>query len=107
MSNKIMTINQPLRLTEALIMVEGEVVRARTKWPSITGSAHHHYAVLKEELDETWDEIKHDNLPKARAEMLQVAAMAIRFLMEAGEPQQQPVPQPKWEDLDHTETEWS
>ena len=45
-------------------------------------SAHEGYAILKEELDELWDEIKkkqHDPA-KLEAEARQVAAMAIRFI---------------------------
>ena len=40
--------------------------------------------VLLEEVDEAWDEIKRDDLKAARKEMIQVAAMAIRFLVEVG-----------------------
>lgn len=45
-------------------------------------SAHEGYAVLKEEVDEMWDEIKTNNIVKAREEAIQVAAMAIRFLCD-------------------------
>ena len=47
-------------------------------------SAHEGYAVLKEEVDELWDEIKlkeHLRLPyKLQREAIQVAAVAMRFL---------------------------
>lgn len=45
-------------------------------------SAHEGYAVILEELDEVWDEIKTDRFEAAKAEMLQVAAMAIAFIVE-------------------------
>lgn len=49
-------------------------------------SAHEGYAILKEEVDELWDEVKNDKEPyrKARmyAEAKQVAAVAIKFLMD-------------------------
>jgi hypothetical protein len=45
-------------------------------------SAHEGYATLKEELDEAWDEIKRNNPIRTREEMIQVAAMAIRFLYD-------------------------
>jgi hypothetical protein len=45
-------------------------------------SAHEGYAVIRQELDEAWDEIKRNNLEAARREMIQVAAMAIRFLVD-------------------------
>jgi NTP pyrophosphatase (non-canonical NTP hydrolase) len=49
-------------------------------------SAHEGYAVLLEEVDELWDEVKKN--PKSRdphkmaAEARQVAAMALRFLVD-------------------------
>lgn len=45
-------------------------------------SAHEDYAVILEELDEMWDEIKKDNIENARLEAYQVAAMALAFLLE-------------------------
>ena len=46
-------------------------------------SAHEGYAVILEELDELWDEVKADG-PKdrMRAEAIQVAATAIRFIQD-------------------------
>ena len=44
-------------------------------------SRHWFYAILKEEVDETWDCIKKDELPDVlEAEIIQVAAMCLRFL---------------------------
>jgi hypothetical protein len=52
-------------------------------------SAHEGYAVIKEELDELWDEIKlkssERNPVNLREEAVQVAAMAIRFLVDIAE----------------------
>ena len=46
-------------------------------------SAHEGYAVLKEEVDELWDEVKAgQNKTRMRKEALQVAAMAIRFIQD-------------------------
>ena len=45
-------------------------------------STHEGYAVIKEELEELWDEVKVNNKEKARLEAIQVAAMAIRFIMD-------------------------
>jgi len=45
-------------------------------------SAHEGYAVLQEEVDELWDDVKHDNLPGALDEALQVAAMGVRFIYD-------------------------
>lgn len=44
--------------------------------------AHHGYAVILEEFDEMWDEIKANDPVKTRKECIQVAAMAIRYLMD-------------------------
>jgi hypothetical protein len=43
-------------------------------------SAHEGYAVLLEEVDELWQEIKHGSKKDAKAEAIQVAAMAIRLI---------------------------
>ena len=51
-------------------------------------SAHEGYAVILEELDELWDEVKknpskHPRLKEAmRSEAIQVAAMAVRFIID-------------------------
>lgn len=47
-------------------------------------SAHEGYAVILEELNELWDEIKkrEPSRPAMAAECVQVAAMAMRFLMD-------------------------
>ena len=39
-------------------------------------------AVLLKEVDEFWDEIKQNNAVGARAEAIQIAATALRFLVE-------------------------
>ena len=45
-------------------------------------SSHEAYGVIREELDEFWDAVKANDGPGARAEAVQVAAMALRFLVE-------------------------
>ena len=64
-----------------------EVTRAKSLWPRNFASMHEGYAVIAEELNkELWEIVcqKQPNrdLAKARAEALQVAAMAIRFAVE-------------------------
>lgn len=61
-----------------------ELIRAWSKHPGQFNNAHEGYAVLKEEVDELWDEVK-VNTAYTRGgmkEAIQTAAMAIRFVVE-------------------------
>lgn len=66
---------------EVLAAIAQEVQRARAKHKPMN-SAHEGYAVLVEELDEAWAEVKADRPEAARQEMVQVAAMAVRFILD-------------------------
>lgn len=46
-------------------------------------SPHHGYAIILEELDELWDEVRKrkPDVKNMRSEAVQVAAMAIKFIM--------------------------
>lgn len=71
-----------LREVERMLgAIRDEFHRARSLH-SPMNSPHEGYAVLKEEVDEMWDAIKQNNLGEARQEAVQVAAMALAFLME-------------------------
>ena len=63
--------------------VRSEIVYAIYKHAPMA-TCHEGYAVILEELDELWDEIKvkqiNRNVDKLRKEALQVATMAVRFL---------------------------
>lgn len=65
-------------------MVFDELERA-SRWPAMN-SAHEGYAVLLEEVDELWDHVKtrqpDRDLNKMTKEAVQVAAMAVRFMVE-------------------------
>jgi hypothetical protein len=61
-----------------------EELRAATTKFGAFHNSHEGYAVLKEEVDELWDEIKANRNNGAREEAVQVAAMAIRFLIDLG-----------------------
>jgi hypothetical protein len=52
---------------------------AATKFPPFA-SAHEGYSIILEEVDELWEEVRKGNKAKARAEAVQVAAMALRFI---------------------------
>jgi hypothetical protein len=80
----MLTENQKLFFVQtALTAVINEVDRAQSKHPPIN-SLHEGYAVILEELDEVWTEIKKRE-PDADAvykELVQVAAMAIRTIVD-------------------------
>ena len=71
-------------LADVLLEVANEYEFACEKFPMFN-SSHEGYAVLKEEVDELWDEIKNNTdtmtMIRQRAEAVQVAAMAIKFIM--------------------------
>lgn len=50
-------------------------------------NSHELYAVLKEEVDEFWDTVKGNTSesPEALYELLQVAAVALRYIIERGD----------------------
>lgn len=58
-----------------------ELRSARQKFPKFS-SAHEGFAILKEEVDELWEEVRSKSRTTAsmRAEAVQVAAMALRFI---------------------------
>mgnify|MGYP001558597287 CR=1 FL=1 len=62
-----------------------ELDRACSLYPPL-GNPHEGYAVILEELDELWDEVKKKqgerSVEKLRKEAVQVAAMALRFIAD-------------------------
>jgi hypothetical protein len=71
--------------TEAELICDNiirEYKEARLKHKKMN-SMHEGYAVILEELDEAWEQIKKDNKIKTRGEIYQVAAMCLAFLIEA------------------------
>lgn len=70
-------------MEDTLAEVALELKSARRNFPAIH-SAHEGYAVLKEEVDELWEEVKGNKDPQSyvrmRKEAIQVAAMAIRLI---------------------------
>jgi len=65
-----------------IVEIIHEYNRATKKFGSFT-STHEGYAVILEELDELWDEIKNNsNKEKLRGEAVQLAAMTFRFIVD-------------------------
>jgi hypothetical protein len=77
-----------MKIEAALDAVVNEYYSA-TEHHGPFNSAHEGYSVILEELDELWDEIKlkrsERNPVNLREEAVQVAAMAIRFLVDIAE----------------------
>lgn len=76
----------PGEILAALDDVEASYLAARRKHAPMRGP-HEGYAVLLEEVDELWDEVKRwqpddDNNAALRKEARHVAAMALAFLIE-------------------------
>ena len=71
-----------MKLGDILEAIREELDRA-SKWPPFN-SAHEGYAILAEEVDELWAHVKTNqtkrDLTAMRAEAIQVAAMAIKFV---------------------------
>lgn len=61
--------------------IAAEADLARVQHPPFN-SAHEGWAVLFEEVDECWDEVRADNLERAIAEAVQAGAMALRFVAD-------------------------
>jgi hypothetical protein len=65
-----------------------EVLRATSFFEPLN-SPHEAYGVIKEELDEYWEEVKlynprknRDTRPRQREELIQLAAMAVRAVLD-------------------------
>lgn len=75
-----------IKLIQALENVRAEVLIAKKVTPGNFHNQHEAYAVILEEVDELWDEIKknqrHYDMKAQRKEATQAAAMLIRFLVE-------------------------
>lgn len=72
-----------MKKERALALVKEELECATLKFGCF-GSCHEGYAIIKEELDELWEAIKDKKADHAHIarEAQQVAAMAIRFLID-------------------------
>lgn len=79
-------IDYTASLTTALNEISTEVLRAKTLFPTNFHNQHEAYAVILEEFDELWDEIKKNHkyydLAAQRTEATQAAAMLVRLMVE-------------------------
>lgn len=81
-------------ITAALFGREGEIAeevvdeldRARWKFGPMAGP-HEGWAVIREEVDELWEDVKANRGrgPEARKEAIQIAAMAMRYVLDVSE----------------------
>lgn len=79
-------IDYEKKYKESSKLVEAELIRAKSLYPKPYANQHEAYAVILEELDELWDEIKKKqsnyDIDAQRKEAVQLAAMAHRFIIE-------------------------
>ena len=64
--------------------IKYEIRHAKQKWPGDFKNTHEAYAVIKEEFDELWDEIRKKNPERERLrhEAVQTTAMLFRLIVE-------------------------
>lgn len=79
-----MAIPSEAMIQAMLKIIAAEYSAARTKFRAMA-SAHEGYAVILEKMDELWGEIKANQPEKAKQEAIQVAAMALAFLLEVSD----------------------
>jgi hypothetical protein len=85
--NRGMTKNERILLTNVPIECRNELHSAMVTHGSMK-SSHEGYAVILEEVDELWEEVKKnpkkhpEALENMRKEAIQVAAMAMRFVID-------------------------
>ena len=71
--------------TKLLTTVAAELERARARYAPFN-SAHEGWAVILEEVDELWEEVRkrqgERDLARMQREAIQIAAMALRFALD-------------------------
>lgn len=76
-------VEKEAKVTQLLFEIQQELYRALRLYPS-QNSLHGAHSVLREEFEELWEEIrkKTPNLETTKEEAIQVAAMALRLILE-------------------------
>ena len=81
-TSKLFTIEDEEYIDKLLGLVKGELKLAVEKFPPFH-SAHEGYAIIREEVDELWEDVKaNKGYDVAFNEAIQVAAMAVRYLYD-------------------------
>ncbi len=70
-------------ITNVVCDIIDGVASARKKHPAPYHSPHEGMSILREEVDELWDEIKSDApVERMREEAMHVAVVAVRFILD-------------------------
>lgn len=85
------TASQELKIDLVMSAIKCELQRALRLHPSGMHSPHEAYGVIAEEFHEFFLEMVANDRPKQTKEMIQVGAMAARFILELGEFGRDPV----------------
>lgn len=70
----------------AELAIWDELRRSLADYPRVWRSVEEGAMVLGEEMDELWDDVRGNRIGRARAEAVQVGAMAVRFIADLYEP---------------------
>lgn len=72
---------------QVLALIDAELERAVSRFDSFH-SPHEGWAVIKEEMDELWEHVRSNTGTErgAMVEAMQIAAMALRYIYDLGEP---------------------
>lgn len=73
-----------MELNDLLPLLDKEIKTASAKY-GLLHNSHEHYAVLQEEVDEWWDAVKGNIADCCQYELIQVAAVALRYVLERGD----------------------
>lgn len=73
-----------MELYELIPLLQNEIAFGHALYGSYHNS-HEHHSVLLEEVEEWWDAVKRNTDGKEMYELIQVAAVALRYVMERGD----------------------
>lgn len=78
-----LTSKQADALQHILTDIHTEIVKARVKHPPMN-TPHEGSSVIREEFEELWEHVRADTgqTPEARKEAIQLAAMAVMYVLE-------------------------